>query len=295
MSSMPITSPSLLSEFDLHGLLLPNRVVMAPMTRARAGKSRVPNATMAEYYAQRSSAGLIISEATTVSEQANGWNESAGIYTDEMAEGWKSVVEAVHQSGGRIFLQLWHCGRASHSDFHGGELPVAPSAIAIDGEYIHTPSGKKPHETPRRSKRHETPTNRRRLPCGRSPRKSAAGSTASKSIPPTAICSTRFCSRRPIVAHDGYGGSVENRFRLLGEVVQAVARSLAGTIASACDSRRTAPSTTWGRPIIGSSLPTSAEQLNRLGLALLARDGRARLRVPRAGRSDDAGRIPPSL
>ena len=96
---------------------------------------------MAEYYAQRASAGLIITEATTISEQANGWVQSPGIYTDAMAEGWQQVVDAVHGKGGTIFLQLWHCGRASHSAFHDGEPAVAPSAIKINEEYIHTPQG----------------------------------------------------------------------------------------------------------------------------------------------------------
>ncbi len=98
--------PSLLSPFDLHGLQLANRVVMAPLTRARSGPDRIPNAMIAEYYAQRSSAGLIIAEATTISEQANGWVESPGIYTDAMEAGWRSVTEAVHARGGRIFLTL---------------------------------------------------------------------------------------------------------------------------------------------------------------------------------------------
>ncbi|MGB0717379.1 MAG: hypothetical protein ACPGXK_15990, partial [Phycisphaerae bacterium] len=133
---------ALLQTIDVGGLQLSNRVVMAPMTRARAGVDRLPNDIMAEYYAQRASAGLIITEATTVSPQANGWNESPGIYTDEMEAGWRLVVDAVHAQGGKIFLQLWHCGRASHSSFHDGAPAVAPSAIKINGEYIHTPQGK---------------------------------------------------------------------------------------------------------------------------------------------------------
>ncbi len=117
----------------------------------------MPNALMAEYYAQRSSAGLLITEATTISEEANGWNESPGIYTEAMAEAWKQVVQAVHDKGSRIFLQLWHMGRASHSSFHGGQLSVAPSAIAIQEEYIHTPIGKQPHEVPRALETSEIP------------------------------------------------------------------------------------------------------------------------------------------
>src|SRR5436305_45982 len=133
----------------LHDLALRNRIVLAPMTRARAGANRLPNRMMAEYYAQRSSAGLLITEATTISEEANGWNESPGIYTDAMTEGWKHTTDAVHKKSGVIFLQLWHTGRASHSSFHGGKPAVAPSAIKINEPYFHTPTGKQPHEIPR--------------------------------------------------------------------------------------------------------------------------------------------------
>ena len=102
-------SPNLLSAVLVRDLNLTNRVVLAPMTRARSGVNRVPNQLMAEYYRQRATAGLVITEATTISEQANGWNESPGIYEDEMVEGWKPIVDAVHEEGGVIFLQLWHC------------------------------------------------------------------------------------------------------------------------------------------------------------------------------------------
>ena len=111
------TSPHLLSSVQLGDLSLPNRVVLAPLTRSRAGESRIPNDLMATYYTQRASAGLIISEATMISAQAIGWSNSHGIYNEEQIEGWKGVVEAIHAKGGHIFLQLWHMGRASHSSF----------------------------------------------------------------------------------------------------------------------------------------------------------------------------------
>src|SRR5882762_6070194 len=129
----------LFQPFRLPDLTLPNRIVLSPMTRGRAGAARLPNRLMAEYYGQRSSAGLHITEATTISEEANGWNESPGICTDEMTEGWKHTTNAVHEKGGVIFLQLWHTGRASHSSFHGGKPAVAPSAIKINEPDIHTP------------------------------------------------------------------------------------------------------------------------------------------------------------
>ena len=114
---------------------LPNRIVMAPMTRSRTTQpDDIPNAMMAEYYAQRASAGLIISEATQISPQGKGYSFTPGIYSQAQVEGWKQVTDTVHQAAGRIFLQLWHVGRMSHTVFHNGEPPVAPSALAPDAE-----------------------------------------------------------------------------------------------------------------------------------------------------------------
>jgi N-ethylmaleimide reductase len=151
-------SSVLLSPFDMRGLLLKNRVAMSPLTRSRAGQERLANALMAEYYDQRASSALIISEATVISNQAIGWLNSPGIYSDEQAESWRQVVKAVHDRGTPIFLQLWHCGRASHTSFHVEEgLPVAPSAIRLEGDHIHTPIGKVPHEMPRALETGEVP------------------------------------------------------------------------------------------------------------------------------------------
>src|SRR5476651_802845 len=147
----------LFQPFQMHDLALRNRIVLSPMTRGRAGAARLPNRLMAEYYAQRSSAGLVITEATTISAEANGWNESPGIYTDEMTEGWKHTTSAVHEKDGLIFLQLWHMGRASHSSFHGGKPAVAPSAIKINEGEIYTPTGKHPYEVPRALETSEIP------------------------------------------------------------------------------------------------------------------------------------------
>lgn len=141
----------------MRGLPLSNRVAMAPMTRGRAGAGRVPGEQVAKYYAQRAGAGLIVTEATAVSEQGNGWVDAPGIYSDAQEAGWKKVVSEVHAAGGKIFLQLWHTGRASHSSFHGGEPIVAPSAVKIEGDGVHTPNGKEPHETPRALRTEELP------------------------------------------------------------------------------------------------------------------------------------------
>ncbi|MEY3812862.1 MAG: hypothetical protein RL495_809 [Verrucomicrobiota bacterium] len=126
---------SLFSPLKVGALTLPNRILMAPLTGCRAEGANVPTDLMAEYYAQRASAGLIIAEATTVSPRGHGYPNTPGIYTDEQVAGWKKVTSAVHAKGGRIFLQLWHVGRISHPDYQpNGELPVAPSAIKPKGQ-----------------------------------------------------------------------------------------------------------------------------------------------------------------
>ena len=117
----------------LGDLELPNRIIMAPLTRCRADEGRVPNALMAEYYVQRASAGLILSEATSVTPLGVGYPDTPGIWSDEQVRGWTNITKAVHAAGGRISLQLWHVGRISHSIYLNGEEPVAPSAIAAKG------------------------------------------------------------------------------------------------------------------------------------------------------------------
>lgn len=123
-------------------LTLKNKVVMAPMTHARAGVERIP--LQAKMHAD-----LIITEGTHTSPEAIGWINTSGIWSQEQIAGWQKITKAVHNAGSVIFIQLWHCGRASHSSLHNGELSVAPSAIAINEPYIHTSLGKKPHEVPR--------------------------------------------------------------------------------------------------------------------------------------------------
>ena len=142
--------PDLFSPLTLGALELPNRVLYAPLTRCRAEAGHVPGALMAEYYAQRAGAGLLIAEATMVAEGhvAFGGSEP-GVYNQAQVEGWRLVTDAVHRAGGRLVLQLWHGGRACHSLLNGGRQPVAPSPIAIEGEQIHTPEGKQPYEVPR--------------------------------------------------------------------------------------------------------------------------------------------------
>ena len=126
--------PTLFDPLKIGDLEVPNRILMAPLTRNRStGPGRVPNAMMRDYYAQRASAGLILSEATSVAPAGVGYPHTPGVWSGEQVEGWRSVVKGVHGAGGRIFLQLWHVGRISDPSYHDGDLPVAPSAIAPKG------------------------------------------------------------------------------------------------------------------------------------------------------------------
>ncbi|MGF1498366.1 MAG: alkene reductase [Elainellaceae cyanobacterium] len=218
----PTTSPALLSSVQLGDLSLRNRVVMAPLTRARAGGDRIPNALMADYYSQRASAGLIITEATVISQQGIGWLNSPGIYTDEQADAWSQVTDAVHQQGGKIFLQLWHTGRASHSSFQvDQQLPVAPSAVKLNGDYIHTPIGKQPYETPRALETDEIPgvVNDYREAAARA---KAAGFDGVEIHGANGYLIDEFLQSKTNQRGDRYGGSIENRFQFLKEVTEAV-------------------------------------------------------------------------
>ena len=214
--------PNLLSSAKLGDLILKNRVAMAPMTRARAGAERIPNALMAEYYAQRANAGLIITEGTTISPQANGWQNSPGIYTPEQTQAWKPIVEAVHEKGGKIFLQLWHTGRASHPSFQiDNQLPVAPSAIKIEGMESHTPDGKKPYEVPRALETAEIPQVVEQYRQAAINAKEA-GFDGVEIHGANGYLIDEFLQSKTNHRTDEYGGGVENRYRFLKEIVEAV-------------------------------------------------------------------------
>ena len=147
----------LLEPLAVGELELPNRVVMAPLTRNRATMpGRVPNGLMREYYTQRASAGMILTEATSVEPMGVGYPSTPGIWSRDQVVGWKAITEAVHEKGGRILLQLWHVGRISHSSYHSGARPVAPSAIAPTG-HVSLLRPQTPYETPRALETHEIP------------------------------------------------------------------------------------------------------------------------------------------
>lgn len=212
---------NLLTPFKLGRYELPNRIVMAPLTRMRAGKGNAPTALNVTYYTQRSTAGLIIAEATQVSPQGAGYPNTPGIYSPEQVEGWRLVTDAVHANGGRIFLQLWHVGRISHPSLQpGGELPVAPSAIAPEGDAI-TLEGPKPFVTPRALETEEIPGIVEQYRQGA---KNAldAGFDGVEIHSANGYLLDQFLQDGTNKRTDKYGGSIENRARLLLEVTEAV-------------------------------------------------------------------------
>ncbi|AHF67204.1 MULTISPECIES: alkene reductase [Pseudomonas] len=212
---------ALLSPFQLGPLPLKNRLVVAPMTRSRAGEGDAATPLVAEYYRQRASAGLIITEGSQVSAQAKGYPRTAGIFTQAQIAGWKQVTDAVHSAGGRIFLQLWHVGRLSHPLVQAnGELPVAPSAIKPEGE-LYTPQGLKPYETPRALALDEIPGVVAQFRQGAEHAK-LAGFDGVEIHGANGYLIDQFLRDGANLRTDEYGGSAENRVRFLKEVVEAV-------------------------------------------------------------------------
>ena len=199
---------------------LPNRILMAPLTRARAGAERIPNGLMAEYYAQRASAGLIISEATSVDPMGVGYANTPGIWSDEQVKAWKGVTRAVHRAGGRILLQLWHVGRISDPMFLNGKLPVAPSAIAAAG-HVSLLRPWKPFVTPRALKAEEIPAI---IEAYRKGAENAllAGFDGVEIHGANGYLLDQFLQDKTNHRQDAYGGSIENRARLMLEVTDVV-------------------------------------------------------------------------
>lgn len=193
---------------------------MAPMTRCRSIQNNTPNELMATYYGQRASAGLIISEATQISTQGIGYPYTPGIHTDAQVEGWKKVTQTVHDKGGKIFLQLWHVGRISHSSYHEGELPVAPSAIKPSGE-IYTYEGMKAFETPRALTVKEIEEIVREYATAA---KNAieAGFDGVEIHAANGYLLDQFLRDGTNIREDEYGGKIENRSRFLLDVINAV-------------------------------------------------------------------------
>jgi len=243
----------LFSPYKLGPLELRNRMVMAPLTRSRAEEGNVHSRLAIEYYAQRASAGLIVTEATQVSAGGQGYIATPGIHTSAQVERWKEITAAVHKAGGFIFVQLWHVGRISHPDFLDGELPVAPSAIAPRGVQTFTAQGLKTVPTPRALEIDEIPaivTQFRQAAYNAR----AAGFDGVEVHGANGYLLDQFLEDCTNKRDDDYGGSIENRARLLLEVVDAVSDAMGrervgvrlspgGTFNDMCDCE---PQATWG-------------------------------------------------
>ena len=259
--------PDLFSPVEVGPLKLHNRVVMAPLTRSRAGPGNVPTQLNALYYAQRASAGLIIAEATQITPEGQGYISTPGIHSREQIEGWKCVTKAVHVAGGHVVLQLWHVGRISHPSFQpGGTLPVAPSAIRPKVQAF-TAKGFEPIPTPRALETAEIPRIVAKY-VQAAQNALAAGFDGVEVHAANGYLIDQFLRDQTNKRTDRYGGSIENRARFLLEVVEAV------TAAASADRTGVRISPQNGQNDISDSDPQRlfnyvAQQLSGKGLAYL--------------------------
>ncbi|MCD8533546.1 MAG: alkene reductase [Verrucomicrobia bacterium] len=248
-------------------LELSNRILMAPLTRCRADADHVPTPVMAEYYSQRCSAGLIIAEATMVMEGNSAFWREPGIYSKAQVDGWSTITDQVHQKGGKIVLQLWHGGRACHPLLNNGRIPVAPSAIPITNDEVHTPEGKKPYVTPRELLDEEIPEIVQGF------RKAAqnaleAGFDGVEVHGANGYLLDEFLRDGSNHRHGTYGGSLENRSRLMMEVVGACCEIWGGSKVGL----RLSPLNSYNSMADSDPVALSeymAEKLNPMGLAYL--------------------------
>jgi 2,4-dienoyl-CoA reductase-like NADH-dependent reductase (Old Yellow Enzyme family) len=211
--------PSLFDPLKIGDLIVPNRIFMAPLTRSRSGPDRIPNALMAEYYMQRASAGLIVSEATVVSPMGVGYADTPGIWSPAQVEGWRITTRAVHEAGGRIFLQLWHVGRVSDPMYLGGSTPVAPSAIAVAGN-VSLVRPPRPYVVPRALDAGEIPAIVEAYRKGAENAK-MAGFDGVELHGANGYLLDQFLQDGSNRRTDEYGGSLENRARLMLEATDA--------------------------------------------------------------------------
>lgn len=257
----------LFAPMQLGPLTLANRIVMAPLTRSRAGAADVPSEMAIEYYVQRASAGLIIAEATQVSPQGKGYVYTPGIYSADQVQAWKKITDAVHAAGGRMFLQLWHVGRISHPSLQpDGALPVAPSAIKPEGQAF-TEAGFVPLETPRALATSEMPDVVEQYRVG-AENALAAGFDGVEIHAANGYLLDQFLRDKTNQRTDVYGGTIENRARLLMEVTAAVVKVWGGDRVGI----RLSPVSTFGD--IADSNPQAlfsyvVEQLNTFKLVYL--------------------------
>ncbi len=259
--------PHLFSPLQMGALAVPNRILMAPLTRCRADQDHVPTPLMAEYYGQRASAGLIIAEATAVMPGCTAFWTEPGIFNEAQVAGWRHVTDAVHANGGLIVLQLWHGGRACHPLMNNGAIPVAPSAIPITNDEIHTPSGKVAHVTPRTLADEELPG----IIAGfkkAAENAKAAGFDGIEIHGANGYLLDEFLRDGSNKRTGKYGGAVANRARLLLEVLAAVI----GVWGSERVGLRVSPLNSYNSMIDSNPVTTYtwlAKQLNAYKLAYL--------------------------
>jgi 2,4-dienoyl-CoA reductase-like NADH-dependent reductase (Old Yellow Enzyme family) len=258
--------PMLFDPIRLGAIDAPNRIVMAPLTRGRATRDHVPTPMMAEYYAQRASAGLIISEATGISRQGLGWPYAPGLWSEAQRDAWKPVTQAVHAAGGRIMAQIWHMGRIVHPSFLGGAAPVSSSATTAPGQ-AHTYDGKQPYAQARALEAGEIPAlldDYRRAAA----HAMQAGFDGVQVHAANGYLIDQFLRDNSNFRDDAYGGPVENRIRLLAEVTEAVAATVGAD--------RTAVRLSPNGEIQGANdsdpaalFPAAAAALSAIGIAFL--------------------------
>ena len=214
----------LFSPLQVGAFTLPNRILMAPLTRARASEGHLPNEMMAEYYAQRASAGLIVTECTMISAGTSAFASEPGIYNTEQIEAWKKVTAAVHAKGGQIFLQIWHAGRAAHPAFNQGAQTVSSSGVGLSGE-VHTAEGKVAHVAPRELRSDEIPALVQAF-AEAAKNARAAGFDGVEVHGANGYLIDQFLRDSANQRSDAYGGSLENRARFLFEVLTAVCAAI---------------------------------------------------------------------
>ena len=258
--------PSLFDPLRIGDLDLPNRVIMAPLTRLRAGETHIPNALMAEYYVQRASAGLILTEATPVTPQGIGYQGVPGVWTQEQSDGWKTITKAVHNAGGRIFMQIWHVGRISDPSFHNGAPPVAPSAIAAKG-HVSLLRPERDYPVPRALETQELAGVVEAYRTG-AEFAQAAGFDGVELHGANGYLLDQFLQDGSNTRTDEYGGPIENRARLMLEATDAVI-SVWGRDRVGMHLAPRADSHSMGDSNLAATFGYVADQLSARGIAFI--------------------------
>ncbi len=258
---------NLFDPIRIGGLNLPNRIIMAPLTRGRTGAAGIPGPLVAEYYAQRADAGLLISEATAINARGRGWRNAPGIYTADQIAGWRGVAEAVHARGGRMFMQIWHMGRTVLPEYAKGERPIAPSEVKAEGGMLNQEGARRPFVTPRAITIPEIKATIADF-ARAAQRAVEAGLDGVEIHAANNFLVDSFLRDGTNRRRDDYGGSIENRARFLIETVEAVSRAIGADRVGV----RLSPTNSYfgisdSQPHI--TFPSVALLLNRFDLAYL--------------------------